>query len=73
MDTALSKDKSVLAILIFTVSVEVLSDSNSLFDQVVQVIRDGWSETSSFKDTNDLAADKPTNLINTKAITKNDT
>ena len=45
VDTGLDENHSELGVLVGTVTLEVLSDSDGLFDEVVEVLWDGGAET----------------------------
>ena len=55
------------------VPLEVLANSDSLLDQVVEVLRDLGSEALRLEDTEDLVAGDKLDLGNTVRVTENDT
>ena len=45
MDTGLDEDEPKLGVAVFPVCLEVLADGNRLFDEVPEVLRDGWAKS----------------------------
>ena len=45
MNTGLDEDKTELGVLVFPVCLEMLADGNRLFDEVPEVLRDGWAKS----------------------------
>jgi hypothetical protein len=45
MNPRLDKDKTELGVAIFPVDFEVLAHSNRLFNEVPEVLRDGWAKS----------------------------
>lgn len=72
MNTALNQDEAVLAVLVLTVTLQVLSDADGLLDQVVEVFGDFWGQAVKAKDADNLVAGDGANLANTIAIAKDD-
>ena len=54
MDSALNKDQVKLGILVLSVLLEMLTHSDGLLDQVIQVLWDLGSHTLSLEDSQDL-------------------
>ncbi len=73
MDTTLDKNQSELGVLVLFVSLQVLSDSDGLLDQHVQILRDGRSQTRLLQDTKDLVSGHTLNLSDSVGITEDDT
>lgn len=72
MDPGLDKDKTELGVLVLPVDFEVLADGNRLFDEVPEVLRDGWAKSLRFKDTQDLVSRNETNLGDPMRVSKGD-
>lgn len=51
----------------------MLSDGNSLLDQVVQILRDLWGQTVRSQDSQDLVTGDDLSLGNTVGISQDDT
>ncbi len=51
MDSTLNKNESELAVLILSVSLQVLSNVDSLLDEVVEILWDFWGETVLLQDS----------------------
>ena len=45
MDPRLDEDKTELGVLVLPVDLEVLADGNRLFNEVPEVLRDGWAKS----------------------------
>lgn len=45
MDSGFDQDETELGILVFSANFEVLAHGNRLFDEVPEVLRDGWAKT----------------------------
>lgn len=73
MDTWFNQDQTELAVFVFTIAFQMLADSDSFLDQVVQIFWDIWTQTQRFQDAQDFVTAYKTNLGNTVWITKNDT
>ena len=43
MDSGLDKNQTELGVLVLAVSLQMLSDSDSLFNKMIKVFRDFWS------------------------------
>ena len=56
MDPALHKDQTKFRVLVLTIPIQMLADSDSLLDQVVQVFWQLGCETVSFQDAEDFVA-----------------
>ena len=73
VDTALDQNKTELRVLVLTVSLQVLSDLNSLLDQHVQILWDFGCKSVGLEDTNDLLSGNRADLGDTVRVTKNNT
>lgn len=73
MDSRFDQNQSELSVLVLSVSFQVLSDGDSLLDQVVQVFWDLWSQTVGLQDSHDLVTSDDTGLGNTVSISQQDT
>jgi hypothetical protein len=73
VDTRFDKNQTVLGVLVLSVTFQVLTDGNSLLDEVVQIFRDFGSKTVGLQDTEDLVTSDGSNLRNTVRVTENDT
>ena len=73
MDSALGQNESEFCILVQTALFQVLSDVNSLFDQMVQVFRDLWCEAGLLQDSEDFASGNALHLRDSMAISESDT
>ena len=45
MDPALDENETELGVLVLAVRLQMLADSNRLFDEVPKVLRDGWAKS----------------------------
>ena len=73
MDSALDEDEAELAVLILSVSLQVLPNVHGLLDQVVEVLGDLRSETILLQDSEDLVSSDSLNLRNTVVVSEDDT
>ena len=73
MDSALDENESELAVLILSVSLQVLPHVDCLLDQVVEVLGDFGGEPVLLQDSEDLVTGDSLNLGNTVVISKDDT
>ena len=73
MDSALDEDESELAVLILSVSLQVLSIVDSLLDQVVEIFRDLGGKTVLLQDSEDLVSGDSLNLGDTVVVSEDDT
>ena len=73
MDSALDEDEAELAVLILSVSLQVLPNVHGLLDQVVEVLGDLRSETVLLQDSQDLVSSDSLNLRNTVVVSEDDT
>lgn len=73
MDSRFDQNQSELSVLVLSVSFQVLSDRDSLLNQVVQVFWDFWSQTAGLQDSHDLVTSDDTGLGNTVSISQQDT
>lgn len=81
MDTAFDQNKTVLAILIFSITFKMLTDSDSLFNQTIKIFRDLGSQSYKITQVNvgtlkpitrvkiPLALNKRTTLLPVKFLT----
>lgn len=73
VDAALDENQSKLAILIFPVGAQVLSNSHSLLHQLVKIFGDCRGQTIGLENTKDLVSSHSLHLSDPLAITKNHT
>ena len=73
MDSALDEDEAELAVLILSVSLQVLPNVHGLLDQVVEVLGDLRSETVLLQDSEDLVSSDSLNLRNSVVVSEDDT
>ena len=73
MDSALDEDEAELAVLILSVSLQVLPNVHGLLDQVVEVLGDLRSETVLLQDSEDLVSSDSLNLGDTVVVSEDDT
>ena len=73
MDSALDEDEAELAVLILSVSLQVLPNVHGLLDQVIEVLGDLRSETVLLQDSEDFVSSDSLNLRNTVVVSEDDT
>lgn len=73
VDSRLDQNQSELGVLVLSVSLQVLSDRDSLLDQKVQVLWDLWSQTVGFQDSQDLVTGNNLGLGDTVGISQKNT
>ena len=73
VDSGLDQNQSELGVLVLSVSLQVLSDRDSLSDQVVQVLWDLWSQTVRLQNSQDLVTSNDLGLGDTVGISQQDT
>lgn len=73
VDSRLNQNQSELGVLVLSVSLQVLSDRDSLLDQEVQVLWDLWSQTVGLQDSQDLVTSDDLGLRNTVSISQDNT
>ena len=73
MDSALDEDEAELAVLILSVSLQVLPNVHGLLDQVVEVLGDLRSETVLLQDSEDLVPSDTLNLGDAVVVSEDDT
>lgn len=73
MNSALHENEAELGVLVLTIALEVLSDGDSLLDQVVEVLGEGRCETALLQDSEDLVTGDPSDLGNAVPISEHDT
>lgn len=73
MDTGLGQDQVILAVLILAVTLQMLTDGDSLLDQMIQILRDLGGKAVRFKDPKDLVAGDRLDLRNTVRVAKDHT
>lgn len=73
MDSRLDQNQSELGVLVLSVGVQVLSDSNSLLDQEVQVLWDLWSKTVGLQDSQQSRTSDHRRLWDTVSISQDNT
>ena len=73
MDSALDEDEAELAILILSVSLQVLPNVDSLLDEVVEVLGNLGSEAVLLQDSEDLVPSDALNLGDAIVVSEDDT
>lgn len=73
VDSRLDQNQSELRVLVLSVSLQVLSDRDSLLDQEVQVLWDLWSQTVGFQNSQDLVTSDNLGLGDTVSISQENT
>ena len=73
MDSALNEDEAEFAILILSVSLQVLPNVHGLLDQVVEVLGNFGGKTVLLQDSEDLVSSDSLNLRNTVVVSEDDT
>lgn len=73
VDSRFDQNQSEFSILVLSVSFQVLSNRDSLSDQVVQVFWDLWGQTVRLQDSHDLVTSDETSLSDTVSISQQDT
>jgi len=73
VDTGLDQDETELGILILAVDLEVLTNRDSLFDEVPEILGDLGSKTAGLQDTEDLVTSDKTHLWDTMRVTESNT
>lgn len=73
MDSRLDENETELRVLVSSVLLHVLSDGDSLLDQVVQVLWEGWGEALGLEDSKDLGAGQRVDGSNTLGVTQTNT
>ena len=70
MNSALNKDEMELAVLILSVSLEMLTNRDGLLDQVIEVLWDLGCNTLDLKDSQNLRSSHALNLRDTHGISE---
>ncbi len=73
VNSALDEDESELAVLILSVSLQVLPNVDSLLDEVVEVLGNFGSETVLLQDSENLVTSNTLNLGDTVVVSEDDT
>jgi hypothetical protein len=73
MDTGLDKNQTILGVLVLSVTFQVLTDGDSLLDQVVKIFGNLRSKTVRLEDTEDLVTGDGLDLGNAVGVTENNT
>ena len=73
MDSRLNEDQSEFAILVSSMLLDMLSNVNSLLDQVVKVLRQRRGNSVHLEDSEDLRSSDSLNLRDTVLISQQDT
>lgn len=73
VNTALDENKSELGVFVFSVTLQMSADVDSLFDQMVQILRDLRSKTQLFQDSENLISGDGLYLRNPTGVTESDT
>ena len=73
VDSAFDKNETELAILILSVSLQVLPNVDSLLDEVVEILGNFGGKTVLLQDSEDLIAGDSLDLGNAVVVSENDT
>lgn len=73
VDTGLNQNESELGVLVLSVSLEVLSHSDGLLDQEVEVLWELWSKTVGLQDSHNLVTGDDLGLVDSVGVSENDT
>ena len=73
MDTAFNENKTELGVLVLSVLLQMLSNSDSLLHQMVKILRDLRGKTIGLQDTKNFAASNVLDLTNSVRVSKLDT
>lgn len=73
VDSGLDQNQSELGVLVLSVSLQVLSDRDSLLDQEVQVLWDLWGQTVRLQDSQDLVTGDNLGLGDSVSISQDNT
>ena len=73
VDSALGQNESEFGILVLSALLQVLSDVNSLLDQMVEVFWDLWGEALLLQDSEDFASSDRFNLRDSVTISESNT
>lgn len=73
MDSGLNQNQSELGVLVLSVSLQVLSNGDSLLDQVVQVLWNSRSQTVRLQNSENLVTSDESSLSNTVSISQKNT
>ena len=73
MDSGLDEDQSEFAISVSSLLLDMLSNVNSLLDQVVEILWQGGSDSIDLEDSKNLRSGDSFNLRNTVLISKENT
>ena len=73
MDSRLDEDQSEFAISVSSLLLDMLSNVNSLLDQVVEILWQGGGDSIDLEDSKNLRSGDSFNLRNTVLISKENT
>ena len=73
MDSRLDEDQSEFAISVSSLLLDMLSNVNSLLDQVVEILGQGRSDSIDLENSKNLRSGDSFNLRNTVLISKENT
>jgi len=73
VDTGLDENKTELRVLILSVALKMLADSNGLLDQHIQVLWNLWGKTIGFENSQDLVTSNDLDLSDTMRVTEDNT
>ena len=73
MDSGFDKNQSEFAVLISSMFLDMLSNVNGFLDQVIQVLWEGWSDSTNLKNSQNLRSSNTFNLRNTVLISEENT
>ena len=72
VNTRFNENETELGVLVFAITFQMLADLDGLLDQVVQIFRDGGSQTVSLQDANQFGSCDTLDLTYSMRITEND-
>jgi len=72
VDSGLDQNESELGVFILAELLQMLSDDDSLLDQVVQILWDGWGKSVGLKDSHNLVSSHVLDLGDSVRVSKDD-
>ena len=73
VDSRFDENESELAVSVLSVSLQMLSDVDSLLDHVVKILGEGGGQPVLLEDSHDLVAGDTLDLGDTVVVSKNNT
>jgi len=70
VNSALDENQPKLGVLVFPVSLQVLTHGNRLFDEVPKVLRNGWAKSMTLQNTKNFISSDKSNLRNSMRISQ---